>query len=761
MDTQRILEENGLVATCADGGAALWPRLCNVVNLEMHGAANFPNATFLFKNIKTLCIHICDMDLLPDQIGCLTLLESLKISDCPQLRGLPDTIGELKRLEILHVSQCAVFSGLPPGIGAANALTEIDVDCLLPDQIGFFPDMSRLTQLRSLAIHCNLTHQAPSFLDNVCKAKSLSKLSISSIADLLIPRAIGQLKNLRRLRLYYCRGLHSLPESLGNIASLEQIEISYSSCEHLHSRIGDNFNLKSLYLGHTEIRELPESIGRLENLEFLDLDCNSNLCELPATIGKLSSLKTLRITAGITGGIKKFPCSIYSMEALRTLTITNIGARCETTPFSQRGLLPPGLTQLTINNCSWDVPRWLLSGPSLRILELKGLSTKLLPEFIEDSPCLEVLAIKSCRNLEALPQKLNNTSLSELRIWYAVRLSCLPSRLGDLKGLQILSIVSCDKIRMLPGSIGDLEDLRELTMHTSGVTSLPESICSASKLETLEISSARNLVDLPESLAAMGRLKHLKILDAPNLKRIQDCHGCFSSLESLIISDCGVTDIPHSILQSNRLVGLFLDLRHTTSHLFKLARLPNLQKLNLSLDDAECPYIGPANTPSLHEITLSLGKAREIPDGICDLKDLSSLAIVSSTITRLPKKLSETKNLLTLIIGCCNRLQYLDPALWRALEFGANFMFDEERAPRTLLHIVDCEEYRSSARGVTRVPSCERFREEMRDMMHTALLCCKRNRLRLPPELWLMVWELAACMHHYDVTLFLRSGNII
>ncbi|TXK44911.1 leucine-rich repeat domain-containing protein, partial [Pontibacter qinzhouensis] len=53
--------------------------------------------------------------------------------------------------------------------------------------------------------------------------------------------------------------------------------------------------LQSLLLGHNQLKEVPESVTNLENLQLLDLSFNQ-LTTMPANIGKLKKLQTLLLT---------------------------------------------------------------------------------------------------------------------------------------------------------------------------------------------------------------------------------------------------------------------------------------------------------------------------------------------------------------------------------------------------------------------------------------------------------------------------------
>ena len=78
-------------------------------------------------------------------------------------------------------------------------------------------------------------------------------------------------KNIVGLGLYY-QGLTTLPKSIGEVSSLQE-----------------------LYLYYNQLTILPESIGELSSLEKLRLFSNK-LTILPESIGKLSSLQELYLS---------------------------------------------------------------------------------------------------------------------------------------------------------------------------------------------------------------------------------------------------------------------------------------------------------------------------------------------------------------------------------------------------------------------------------------------------------------------------------
>ena len=75
--------------------------------------------------------------------------------------------------------------------------------------------------------------------------------------------------------------------------------------------------LKVLNLRHTQLKNLPDSIGKFKKLQHLNLSKNK-LVILPASIGNLSKLKTLNLSEN---PITTLPSSMKDLEKLETLDL--------------------------------------------------------------------------------------------------------------------------------------------------------------------------------------------------------------------------------------------------------------------------------------------------------------------------------------------------------------------------------------------------------------------------------------------------------
>ncbi len=90
--------------------------------------------------------------------------------------------------------------------------------------------------------------------------------------------------------------LKVIPDTIGNLSNLRELDLSDNNLETLPESIGRLYNLEELYLsGNRNFRRLPYSIGDLKNLETLELE-QTNLESLPESMGKLTKLSSFVIS---------------------------------------------------------------------------------------------------------------------------------------------------------------------------------------------------------------------------------------------------------------------------------------------------------------------------------------------------------------------------------------------------------------------------------------------------------------------------------
>ncbi|MFH1908461.1 MAG: COR domain-containing protein, partial [Chloroflexota bacterium] len=209
-----------------------------------------------------------------------------------------------------------------------------------------------------------------------------------------------------------------------------------------------------LSLWEMQLRELPESLFQLTQLQSLDLEKNF-LTTLPKSLGKLTQLQTLRISYN---QLTKLPESLGQLTQLQLLSLEN--------------------NRLT------ELPEWLSQLNQLRILGLEENELTALSEWV--SQFTQLQSVYLSRN----------------------QLSRLPESIGQLTQLQVLDL-SENQLTQLSESIGQITQLQALDLSENQLTKLPESLGRLALLTRLDISHNR-LIDLPVSLIKLECFDEIK-----------------------------------------------------------------------------------------------------------------------------------------------------------------------------------------------------------------------------------------------------------
>jgi len=247
----------------------------------------------------------CDLKDLPTNIKNLKFLKKLTLK-CNPLGKVPETLFQLKNLEFLDLSLTNI-SNLPEDLKDLKNLKSLHLEnnyiTSLPDQLG------HLDSLEHLNIENNPLNELP---DSICDLRHLKSLYLEAPP------------------IFYKGTLNKLPSCIGNLISLEVLDLSSCELQELPDSIGKLDSLKVLDLYENKLLSIPNSIGELKQLEIINLE-NNQLKELPDSIGDLVSLKRILLKGNPLNikGSSKFQSMALKSSGSRYDRLMQIASKCK------------------------------------------------------------------------------------------------------------------------------------------------------------------------------------------------------------------------------------------------------------------------------------------------------------------------------------------------------------------------------------------------------------------------------------------------
>ncbi|XP_009785918.2 TMV resistance protein N-like isoform X1 [Nicotiana sylvestris] len=324
-------------------------------------------------------LHLSDSNLidggLPEDIGCLSSLKKLYLG-YNNFEHLPQSIAQLGALQFLYLSGCSLLKELPDFMGMPN-LEKLELSYCenleeVHHSLGFFKKLrklsldtcERLKRFPGLCIDsleflwirgCSSLEKFPEIhgsinseleihmLDNVIR-----DLDLRGLENLVtLPSCICKFKSLVKLDVSDCSKLEILPEEIGDLENLEWLDARDTIISQPPPSIIRLNKLKFLSFAKQKSQlgvedevyfVFPPVAQGLRSLEILNLSyCNLIDGGLPEDIGCLSALKELNLSGN---NFEHLPRSIAEFGALRSLDLT------ECKSLTQLPELPPELDAL-------------------------------------------------------------------------------------------------------------------------------------------------------------------------------------------------------------------------------------------------------------------------------------------------------------------------------------------------------------------------------------------------------------------------------
>ncbi|KAF6164842.1 hypothetical protein GIB67_017045 [Kingdonia uniflora] len=453
----------------------------------------------------------------------------------------------------------------------------------------------------------HLTAEKIRDVNSICSANNIRTLFTSEESILGL---FHQLTYLRALVLYLGANSNSiLPPEVEKLIHLRYLYLSGTELKQLPETITNLYNLQTLMLSDCdELCELPQGMGKLVNLRHLGIESTLNLEFLPQGIGRLSSLRTL--CKFIVGGgcnigeLKNLDLLQGKLEIKRLERVTNKDEAKEAELKNKQYLRDLRLSF-----------EWNDSSETSEVERIEGVL-----EGLEPHGNLIKLKIKSYIGSKFPRWMMSGTVLFNLRILSVYRCNCV--QLTFLESLEKLTIKNMPKVKRIGCEFFGIDS-------TDGVER------SVPKLETLKFGSMDNLEEWDLNMKdVMPRLKHLTVRYCPKLKRIPalgnlECIMSSSTIRFLEISECPLLTWTQSCLP------------------------PLLETLKLECDAGDLLKEIPASN-SLKSLAITGAKCVSLPRGLAQLKSLTRLIILyCNKLECLPEELQHLTSLLELEIRDC------------------------------------------------------------------------------------------------------------
>ena len=228
------------------------------------------------------------------------------------------------------------------------------------------PEIGNLLNLSSLTLYTETTGSIPPEIGNL---SNLNSLILNCNLSGAIPIEIGSLINLNRLDLYGNQLSQDIPNSVGELFSLNYLALNDNNLSGaIPTELGSLENLKNLYLQQNQLTGfLPVELGNMVNLENLDLSNNDLSGIIPTELGSLENLKNLYLQQNqLTGEI---PSHISLIDSLYALNLSdNQLTGVIPSEFGNFGYL--NQLELSHNQLNGSIPSELGSLENLRFLFL-------------------------------------------------------------------------------------------------------------------------------------------------------------------------------------------------------------------------------------------------------------------------------------------------------------------------------------------------------------------------------------------------------
>jgi hypothetical protein len=155
--------------------------------------------------------------------------------------------------------------------------------------------------------------------EEIGKREGLKYVLLLNGYDLVsLPEEIGSLIKLTEINLLN-NSLTTIPSEIEKLLHLTKLNVSINNITIFPSCVGNLSSLTSLDLSHNKLKQIPAEIGNLQSLTQLDLTYNE-LMSFPSELGNLPRIKEMRF---YHNNLTSIPLEIGRLETLQLLVLSS------------------------------------------------------------------------------------------------------------------------------------------------------------------------------------------------------------------------------------------------------------------------------------------------------------------------------------------------------------------------------------------------------------------------------------------------------
>ncbi|GMP79099.1 hypothetical protein CsSME_00034769 [Camellia sinensis var. sinensis] len=465
---------------------------------------------------------------LSPHVGNLSFLKSIILQNNSFHGPIPQEMGRLFRLQRIVFCNNLFGGGIPNNLSRCLKLERLKlIDNKLTGNIP--AELGSLSMLGSFRLSKNkLSGTIPPFIGN------LSSLFQISLAECnlhgKIPGEIARLRHLIYVQLSMNNLSGKVPSGLYNISTIIYLSVVVNQLEgNIPPDIGTTLpNLKFFYLfGNLFTGTLPTSLSNASELESIDFSQNDFSGTMPRNLGKLLGLGFINVYQNRLQDDITFISSLTNCTSLQVIEAGN---------NLFRGSLPDSIANLST----------YLNLINLQINQIHGI----IPSGIGNLLNLTCLSMVDNNLVGPIPSSIGR--LQNLQSVYLGnnKFTELPSSLGNLTSLIILTLELNNIHGSIPPSLGNCHSLLELSLsqnnlngsipleimsltsiskflwldHNALTGSLPLEVGSLTKLGDMDVSYNRLSGPIPNTLSnsnsfegeipqSLSMLRGLRVLD--------------------------------------------------------------------------------------------------------------------------------------------------------------------------------------------------------------------------------------------------------